>query len=281
PDRPYARAPRIVVDADYGLGTNGMLHYGFDSELVNFLHSENPVRVTSGWRADLMPRLSLDLTGPGYFLRPAVAWRAPQYELDSLGPGQLRRSPSRTLPIASVDTGLVFERASGSHDQRKLTLEPRLMYLYVPYRNQDQLPVFDTALPDLNPVELFRTNRYVGADRMSDANELAAGVTTRLFDAGDGRQFLAATFGEAYYFQVPRVTLPFEAPLTDNRSNLVAQVALTAFQDWGADIGIEWDPQSQTSQRTLLNLQYKPADDKVINFAYRYEAFQFVQQPGV
>jgi len=273
PDRPYARVPRIVLDSDYGLGPNGLLRYGFDSELVNFQHSENPVVVTSGWRADLLPHVSLDLTGPGYFLRPAVAWRATQYELDDLGPGQLERSPSRTLPIASIDTGLMFERPTGSHNQRKLTLEPRILYLDVPYRNQDQLPVFDTAIPDLNPVELFRTNRYVGADRVSDANQLSVGVTSRLLDAQSGRQFISGTFGQTYYFETPRVTLPDEAPTLGKRSDFVALISLTAFQDWGADVGVQWDPENERSERTTVNLQYKPAPNSVINLAYRYERF--------
>ena len=273
PDRPYARLPRIVVDADYGLGPNGMVRYGFDSEVVNFQHSENLVTVTSGWRADVLPHVSLDLTGPGYFLRPAVGWRGTQYELEDLGAGQLERSPSRTLPIASVDTGLQFERASGSHDQRKLTLEPRLLYLDVPYRNQDQLPVFDTALPDLNPVQLFRSNRYVGADRVSDANQLSVGITSRLLDAQSGQQYISGTFGQTYYFETPRVTLPGEAPLTGKRSDFVAQLALTAFQDWGADIGVQWDPENQRAERTTVNLQYKPAVNSVINLGYRYERF--------
>ncbi len=74
--------------------------------------------------------------------------------------------PTRSAPIVSVDGGLVFERLFGSRQQRLMTLEPRFMYLYVPYRNQDDLPVFDTAAADLNLVQLFRTNRYVGADRL-------------------------------------------------------------------------------------------------------------------
>src|SRR6516225_12128358 len=153
PDRPYARVPHLAADADYALGPNGVLRYGFYSELTNFQHGEAPETVTTGWRGDFMPLASLDLTGPGYFVRPAVAWRGTQYELDNLGPGQTKRSPSRTVPITSLDTGLLFERVAGSHDQRRLTLEPRLLYLDVPYRAQDQLPVFDTAVPDLiNPV---------------------------------------------------------------------------------------------------------------------------------
>jgi LPS-assembly protein len=282
--RPYARLPQVVADANYSIGSNVVLRYGFDSELVDFHRSiEEPDN--NGWRGDLMPRVSLDMTGPGYFLRPALAYRFTQYELDTLGPGQYEHAPSRTLPVASVDAGLQFEKYTGSRDQRKLTLEPRVLYLYVPYRNQDQLPVFDTAVPDLNPVELFRDNRYVGADRMSDANQVSLGVTSRLLDAGNGRQFIAATLGQTYWFTTPRVTLPFEAPATGKRSDFVAQVALTAFQDWGADVGVQWDPENQRSERTLLNVQYKPADNKVINFAYRYERFQYIQpnpdQPGV
>lgn len=278
--RPYARLPRVEVDADYSLGEVLQLRYGFDSELVDF-HREIEGPDNNGWRADLMPKVSLDLTGAGYFVRPALAYRVTQYELDDLAPGQYEHAPSRALPIASFDTGLQFEKYTGSRNQRKLTLEPRLLYLYVPYRNQQQLPVFDTALPDLNPIELFRTNRYVGADRMSDANQVTAGITTRLLDAGDGRQFLAATFGQAYYFTTPRVTLPFEAPTTGKRSDFVAQIALTAFQHWGADLDLQWDPENARSERTLLNLQYKPADNAVVNLAYRYERFQYIQEPGV
>jgi LPS-assembly protein len=275
-DRPYARVPRIAVSADYGLGAAGVLRYGFDSELVDFRRPDGATGVT-GWRADVMPGASLDLTGPGYFLRPSLAWRATSYQLDDTAPGQ-PRSPSRTLPIASLDTGLVFERDAGSRNQRKLTLEPRIQYLDVPYRNQDQLPVFDTALPDLNPVELFRNNRYVGADRVSDANQVSAGFTSRLLDAHNGRQFLAATFGQAYYFQNPRVILPGEAPTTGRRSDFVAQLALTAFQDWSADAGVQWDPQNERSERTTVNLQYKPASDAVLNLAYRYERFVLIRQ---
>ncbi len=119
-------------------------------------------------------------------------------------------SPHRSAPILSLDSGLVFERQSGERDQFVHTLEPRLRYTWIPFRDQDDLPVFDTALPDLNLVQLFRTNRYVGADRLGDANELAAGLTTRLMRAESGQQYLSATIGQRFYFESPRVVLPGE-----------------------------------------------------------------------
>jgi LPS-assembly protein len=83
-----------------------------------------------------------------------------------------------------------------------------MVYSYVPYRNQDELPIFDSGLPDLNLTELFRTNRYVGGDRIGDANQMAIGLTTRLFDQASGTQYLSATIGQIRYFSIPRVTLP-------------------------------------------------------------------------
>ncbi|HEY4211513.1 MAG TPA: LPS assembly protein LptD [Steroidobacteraceae bacterium] len=264
-DRPYARAPWVSASADYGFGPDQLVRYGFESEVVNFERSTG----ITGWRADLMPSASLNVDGPGYFVRPAVAWRGTQYQLDDVPLGQ-DKSPSRTLPIASFDTGLFFERDPDSRGH-KITLEPRLLYLYVPYRQQDNLPVFDTALPDLNLVELFRTNRYVGADRMGDANQVSMGVTSRWLDAQDGRQFVSATLGQTYYFQTPRVTLPGEPPPTSNKSDLVGQLTLSAFKNWNAELGLQWDPTNSQTQREEVSVQYRPSGEQVVNLAYRYQ----------
>ncbi len=264
-DRPYARVPSLTVSADYGFGPGELLRYGFDSEIVDFQRSVGE----TGWRVDMTPSASLNFDGPGYFVRPGIAWRGTQYELEDV-PAGLPSSPSRTLPIVSFDTGLLFERDPDAWG-RRLTLEPRILYLYVPYRNQDDLPVFDTAVPDLNLVELFRTNRYVGADRMGDANQISVGVTSRLLDAQDGRQFVSATLGQTYYFQTPRVLLPGEVPTTEDHSDLVGQVTLSAFKNWNAGVGLQWDPSTSLTQREEIDLQYRPSGEEVVNLAYRFQ----------
>lgn len=302
-DRPYSRVPRLGVSGNFGWGSAEQVRYGFESEIVNFHRSVSPVELdtdsvsptfneivpvclrvpnpcVNGWRFDVMPEASLDFSEPGYFIRPGVAWRATQYELTDTQPGQ-PTSLSRTVPIASFDTGMVFEREMGSHNQRSVTLEPRMMYLYVPYRNQDALPMFDTGLPDLDPVELFRNNRYVGADRVGDANQVSVGLTSRLLDAKDGRQLLTATIGQIYYITNPRVLLPdqfvdgrptqIDTLRTDNRSDLVAQVAVTAFDNWSGDIGVQWNPQTSQTERGDVNIQYKAGGQSVVNVGYRYQ----------
>ena len=268
-DRPYSRVPDLNVDADYGWGPGDLVRYGFKSSLVDFRRSDHSSGA-EGWRLDFKPVVSLNLGGPGYYIRPSIAWRATQYELSHTAAGE-PQAPARTLPIASVDTGLKLERTAGAHDQGLIMLEPRLMYLYVPYRNQSRLPIFDTGLPDLEPVELFRTNRYVGADRVGDANQVSAALTTRLLNARDGRQYMAATIGEAFYFTTPRVTLPGELMPTDRRSDIVAQLALGGLRHFSAHADVQWSPQTSRTQRADIGIQYRPAGDRVIDLSYRYE----------
>ena len=156
-DRPYTEARALYARGNWRLAGALPLVYGFDSEATDFRRSEAP----EGWRVGVAPNLMLDYSGPGYFVRPAVSMEGTCTGLRSVA-ANVDDSPDRVLPIASLDAGLTFERGSGRRGQRRITLEPRLMYLYVPYRAQDDLPLFDSGDPDLNSIQLFRTNRYVG-----------------------------------------------------------------------------------------------------------------------
>jgi LPS-assembly protein len=206
--RPYSRVPRIQGNALWPVpGTNFEL--ALDSEAVNFVRETAP----TGVRLNIAPEIRWSSRGRGYFFEPAIGYDFTQYDLKNaaaVGPNT-SSTPTRTLPYARVDAGLVFERDAGSQGQRTQTLEPRVVYSYIPYRNQDALPIFDTGLPDLNLTELFRTNRYVGEDRIGDANQVALALTTRLFDHVSGAQYLSATIGQIRYFTIPQVGLPAAA----------------------------------------------------------------------
>jgi LPS-assembly protein len=194
--------PRIEA---YGLWPlfNSRFVVALDSEVTNFLREVGP----AGVRIDLSPELRWSARSASYFFEPAVGYHYIQYDLQNAAYGD-PSTPTLTLPYGRLDTGLIFERDAGAQGQRTQTLEPRVVYSYVPYRNQNELPIFDTGLPDMNLVELFRTNRYVGGDRIGDANQVALGLTTRLFNQSTGTQYLAATIGQIRYLTLPRVTLP-------------------------------------------------------------------------
>ena len=207
-DRPYSRVPRVEASGLWPI-LNSQFEFVLNSEVTNFLREVGP----TGVRLDVSPELRWSDRGAGYFFEPAVGYHYTQYDLQNAAVGD-PSTPTRTLPYARLDTGLIFERDAGSAGQRTQTLEPRLVYSFVPYRNQNELPIFDTGQPDMNLVELFRTNRFVGDDRIGDANQVALALTTRLFNQNSGAQYLSATVGQIRYFSTPRVFLPDEITQT-------------------------------------------------------------------
>ncbi|MCU0975621.1 MAG: LPS assembly protein LptD [Steroidobacteraceae bacterium] len=263
-DRPYARLPQVVGSARGRLGLLG-LHAEIEGEAVYFDRNAG----VTGARLDLAPRLSLPLGGAGWFLEPSAAWRYTGYALDGTEAGA-DDAPSRDAPILALDAGLVFDRLATRDGRLSQTLEPRVLYTYIPFRDQADLPVFDTGLPDLDLVQLFRSNRYVGADRLGDANQLAYGITTRLLQTDSGRQFLAATIGQKVYLQSPRVTLDDEAPERRASSDVVGELELNAYRNWSLRLATQYDTDASSTVLSRFGLQYRAARDKVVNVGYRY-----------
>ncbi len=263
-DEPYRIAPQLSALGrwrDFAGGLSGSVF----AEATNFQRELGP----QGVRLDAEPSLEWRVDRNGGFFAAGAAYRYTQYLLDEVAPGA-DDSPDRSLPSASLDAGFTMERASGSQGKRIQTLEPRMLYLYVPYKNQDDLPVFDTGIPDLNLVQLFRTNRYVGPDRIGDANQVSVGVTTRLLDSSRGRQYLSATLGQAFYFQDPRVALPDEPVRDRSTSDVVAEVELNAYKNWNARFAYQWNPDETQGERSETFVQYNPTPGRVINAGYRF-----------
>ncbi|MCM2310061.1 MAG: LPS-assembly protein LptD [Steroidobacteraceae bacterium] len=263
-DEPYSILPQVGVVGrwrDFAPRLSATLR----GEATNFSRDTG----VEGVRLDVEPTLDWRAETRATYLAASAAWRATSYSLSNADPG-VDESPLRNVPTLSLDTGLVLERTAGSKRDRLQTLEPRALFLYVPYRDQDDLPVFDSGLPDLNLVQLFRTNRYVGADRVGDANQLSIGLTSRLLDAAGGRQYLSATLGQAIYFEDPRVRLPDEPVRDRASSDMIAELDLAAFKNWSARLGYQWNPDETQSEKSEFYLQYRPASDRVVNAGYRF-----------
>jgi len=263
-ERPYSRLPQISFTGAWPVFSSG-LTTSLDAEATWFDRDEG----TTGLRVDLMPRVAWPMRGPGYHFEPSAAYRLTSYRLSDLAPGA-DDAPDRQAPILSLDAGLEFERVANARRRLLQTLEPRMRYTWIPYRDQSDLPIFDTALPDLDFVQLFRANRYVGADRLGDANELAVGVTSRLVHADSGQQYLSATIGQRFYFERPRVVLPGESVETRHASNLVGEIEMTAYRNWSARLAMEWDYDASNTPLGQASIQYRPRRDAVVNIGYRY-----------
>ena len=286
---PYNRLPRAYLVWEQPFGH--WLTAGVDAEAVHF---QSPAKA-GGSRVDLKPFVSMPLEGASWFLTPTLAWRYTGYQLDNglardlalarakfADPSQpnptaetiagfYNNNPSRALPIASVDAGLYFDREVHWRGQSFLnTLEPRLFYLRVPYRDQADLPRFDTQPLTFSWGQLFRDNRYTGADRQTDANQLTLALTSRLLRQSDGREKLSASLGQIHYLADSRVTVPGEIPVERGKSAWVADSTWTVNDRWTIGASYQWDPKFRRQDLASVRTRYLVGDEGVVNFGYRY-----------
>ncbi len=265
---PYAKFSMDVPLAHW-------LEFGMDTSAAAF----RKTGFIEGQREDIYPYLAADFGTAAWFVRPRLAYRYTAYQLNSdyqdytyrgkVGSGGTspfdEQSPTRSLPIVSLDSGLVFDRTTSLFGEGYTqTLEPRLYYLYVPYRNQDNLPLFDSRTMSFDYWQLFSPNRFSGADRQMDANNLTAAITTRLLDDG-GVERLSASIGQIHYFSPQRVIG------TDwVHSAYVAQLDVQLNDLWRLRTAYQWDPNTRLADMGVMELQRRLRTDGIVNFSYRY-----------
>lgn len=270
---PYRRLPQLLLSA-YRADLPAGLAFGFSGEYVDFKHKDSAF--AEGRRTHLRPQLSLPIRTAGYFLTPRVSLNHTRYDLGrSLVGG--RDSITRTVPVFSIDSGMFFERDSAFLGQSyRQTLEPRLFYVRVPYREQQDIPIFDSGRFDFGFAQLFSENRYVGVDRIGDANELTVAVTTRFIEQSSGAERLRATLAQKYYFDEQRVTLnELGKPVVEDarvrrRTDVLAAVSGRVTQAISVDSLWRYDPFDGETQRFNFALRYNPEAGRVLNVGYRY-----------
>lgn len=271
---PYRRLPQISLDWQSDAASRGP-QFNLQSELVRF---QQDMRV-GAVRTDIKPSVSDTFGTAGYYLTPTAAFRYTDYNLDSnVLAGQLTHI-DRSVPIFSLDSGLSLERSAGDGNYIQ-TLEPRVFYLYAPYRDQSDIPLFDSLQPQFSFLQLFTDNRFFGADRQGDANQLSYALTSRLLDGNDGSEILETSLGEIRYFKDRRVQLQYcplptscakpAAPDTTLFSDVVANLTLNLNDQWSTSYGQQWNPYTRQTDLAAVGVQYHPAYHQVINLAYRY-----------
>ena len=177
----------------------------------------------------------------------------------------------RNLPIFSVDAGVAFERDfSWFGKSLAQTLEPRLYYLLVPQRTQNNIPVFDSGLADFNFATIFSDNTYSGVDRIADANQITAALTSRLLDPQTGEEYVRGMIGQRYYIARQNVTLPGEPARPGGTSDFLAALSGRLMPNTYADTAWQYDPREGQTERFVVGGRWQPDFAKVLNASYRY-----------
>lgn len=264
----YKRLPQLLLRGylpDQAFG----LTYEMDSELVEFDHSSK----IDGQRLNIEPAVSLPMGTSSYFVTPRLALNHTQYSLKNDNTNTFDDSATRTLPIASLDTGLFFEREMTAWKSKYIhTIEPRAFYLYVPEEDQSDIPVFDSGLTTFNSIRLFSYDRFTGRDRIGDANQLTLAVTSRLINADTGKENLRLTLGQIRYFTDREVTLDGTAKDRESSSDLVAEAVAYISDEWSFNSEILWDPSESQTNLSSIGMRYKNDNGGIFNISHRYRS---------
>ncbi|HWT14168.1 MAG TPA: LPS assembly protein LptD [Patescibacteria group bacterium] len=266
-DEPYRRLPRAQFEM---LSPNlSGPQFGMISEWVRFQKDD----ALNGDRLDLHPFVRWSFESSGWFVRPQLGYRYTSYVLER----DLDRSPTRGVSIASLDAGLLFERALqvGAGDWTQ-TLEPRVYALHVPYEDQSDLPLFDTQDLSYSFASLFRDNRFTGADRQGDARQATLALTSRVID-GHGRDRLRLSLGQVHYFDAPRVVLPGQQAEDRSGSDWAAEAEWLVNDQLSFSLGGQWDAHNDWTELGYAASTWRYSDRGLARLAYRYRRGQLEQ----
>lgn len=263
--RPYQRLPQITFVTNLPKQRHG-LQYAVDGELVRF---DRGTGVT-GTRVDLKPSISLPVEQLAWYAAPKLTLRHTRYNLSDQTAGT-DANPTRTVPIFSLDSGVFLERDMAWRSAGLLhTLEPRLFYVYIPHRDQSALPVFDTGRYGMSESLLFREDRFSGADRVGDTNQLSLALTTRFIDDASGRQLLSARIGQIFYFRDRSVTLSGSSTDTSSNSDIVAGITADPTDALSASAELQWDTDQDNTGMSALRVQYHRDRKHILNLSHRF-----------
>jgi LPS-assembly protein len=270
---PYSRRPQLTLTAQRFNTLRG--DFNFEGSYTDFYHPT----LDNGKRIVAYPSMTFPLQAAAWFVTPKIGLHASRYVMDQRT--SVLPDATRTLPIFSVNTGLNFERKANIFGNSFLqTLEPVAYYVNIPYRNQSNLPNFESGLQDINFASIFSENQFSGHDRINDANQLTLGLRSRLINPDSGFEVIRAGIAQRYYFEGQRVTLPGVAPRSNSsvRSDMLAVVSGTIAPKLSMDLGWQYNTDTHQTQRTTAAARYQPEQGKLLNLAYRQSIASSIRQ---
>ena len=269
---PYDRLPQIraaYTRIDAPIGSFSGFDWSLDGDFTRFSADRLLTGQPNADRAVAHAQISRPWITPGWYITPKLQLHATSYRFDA-PLGNTSTTASRVVPTLSLDTGLQFERNTALFGRSfTQTLEPRAFYVRTPYRDQSLLPNYDSGANDFNFATVFTENAFVGNDRISDANLLTLGVTSRLLDPATGAEAVRFGIAQRLRFDDQKVTLPGVLPTTDRISDLLVGTSINWVPQWSFDSTVQYNPKTRQSERSTFGVRYSPSDYRVISASLR------------
>ncbi|PIJ49726.1 LPS assembly protein LptD [Erwinia sp. OLTSP20] len=284
PNNVYRAEPQL--DLNYYKNNIGPFDSHIYAQAVKFTNVNGDY--PDATRLHIEPSLNLPLSNGWASLNTETRLMATHYQQNDIdwynsqtdSNNQLRGTVNRVMPQFKTDGKLVFDRDMNWSPGYTQTLEPRLQYLYIPYRNQSNINIYDSTLLQSDYSGLFRDRTYSGLDRIASANQLTSGVTTRIYDDNLVERF-NASIGQIYSFTPSRtgVSNSYYDANKDNTGSVVwAGDSYWKISDfWSTRGGLQYDDRLSTVTTGNAVLEYRRDADRMIQLNYRYTSPKYIQ----
>lgn len=252
-------------------------------QVVHFVNTNSDMPEAT--RVHLEPVINLPLSNDWASLNTEAKLMATHYQQKNLDwynnryGTDLEDSVNRVLPQFKVDGKLTFERDMNWAEGYTQTLEPRVQYLYVPYRDQSKIQNYDSTLLQSDYSGLFRDRTYGGLDRIASANQVTTGVTTRIYDDAAVERF-NASIGQIYYFTESRTGDDDINWEKDNDTGSLVWAGDTYWRisdRWGLRGGVQYDTRLDNIATGSGAIEYRRDEDRLLQLTYRYASPEYIQ----
>ncbi|HCS6187965.1 TPA: LPS assembly protein LptD [Escherichia coli] len=279
----YSAEPQL--DVNYYQNDVGPFDTRIYGQAVHFVNTGDDMPEAT--RVHLEPTINLPLSNNWGSINTEAKLLATHYQQTNLDwynsnpqNNKLADSVNRVMPQFKVDGKMVFER-----DMNLLapgftqTLEPRVQYLYVPYRDQSDIYNYDSALLQSDYSGLFRDRTYGGLDRIASANQVTTGVTSRIYDDAAVERFNISV-GQIYYFTESRTGDDNITWENDDKTGSLVWAGDTYWrisERWGLRGGIQYDTRLDNVATSSSSIEYRRDEDRLVQLNYRYASPEYIQ----
>ena len=118
------------------------------------------------------------------------------------------------------------------------------------------IPDFDTALLSESYNNLFKTNRFSGLDRISDADQITLGIGSRIISTSNGTELLNLALAQIHYQQDRRVSLDNTIGVSP-KSSLIAQMIMSPSSNWKITSKLVRHPETKKLSEKNLSINYQ------------------------
>jgi len=270
---PYERMPSLQVSYNktfediYG---NNQFETDSHLELTQFERNNDFVGSSPhGSRFTARPSLSAPFEASYGYIKPKIILDMKYYDLE----GTSTSSKDIFIPTFSLDNALYFDRTFSLDNQSYAqTFEPRIFYSYTNYEDQSMLPMFDTALIDLNQNSIFSENQFVGGDRVMDSHQITIGASTRITN-NKGLEKLFLTIAQRFYLDDRKVLQESQFSNSDyqsDSSDIFLSLGSSISKGFKISAEHQYNMDEETTNRLAFGAKYNPDIGKFVNASYRF-----------